>query len=76
MKPCTGCLSLLITSAYKKECRFTKFGTSHMKKCPCKICLVKVICKSMCKNFSTFAEEYNNRVSKREKFIYRKKSVV
>lgn len=56
IKDCEGCSTF---SADFGECKITNFGVKDMRKCPCKKCLVKVICIAACKDFD-FARKENN----------------
>lgn len=56
---CKGC-GLRIQFGHKKVCKLTPMDMDYIKDCPCKICLIKMSCSAMCKNFTkTFNHEFN-----------------
>jgi hypothetical protein len=58
---CEGCRSFL---NYYMECGFTKWGEKMIPKCPCSICLIKIMCTSSCKPFDIHIENLKNSNSK------------
>jgi hypothetical protein len=58
-KNCIGCLSLSrVPHDHKAECQYTNGGITSIPNCPCKECLIKMICDTTCENFSTTAKSY------------------
>ena len=56
---CKGC-GLRIQYERKKVCKLTPIEVTDIKDCPCKLCVLKMMCSSMCSNFvDTFDREYN-----------------
>jgi hypothetical protein len=51
---CMGCRSFKAFSANRNsiECLYTEPGATSLTNCPCKICLVKVMCKKKCNLFN------------------------
>lgn len=48
-RECIGCLT------YGKNCAIRRNGYLYdIKKCPCNICLLKVICQHACEEFKTY----------------------
>lgn len=49
---CEGCLS------YRKNCEIRRlehlYGMYDIKKCPCSICLLKVICQDACEEYNAY----------------------
>ena len=61
-KTCKGCYSF-------DECGIPyHHGWYEAEKCPCNICLVKVVCRGICDDFRTFMEQmrYPNEERKTE----------
>jgi hypothetical protein len=55
---CFGC-GLRVQFGHRKVCKLTPMEITDIKDCPCKICLFKMMCSSMCYNFvDTFDHEY------------------
>jgi hypothetical protein len=58
-KNCIGCLSLTRVPHYHKaECKYTNGGVTSIPNCPCKECLIKIICQTSCENFLHTANSY------------------
>jgi len=51
MESCRGCLGEL------NDCLFAEY--SKRFKCPCFICIVKVMCKGICNDFNDFMTRYS-----------------
>lgn len=60
IEECKGCKSL-IKLPIKRECRFTPEGVSDIPSCPCKDCLVKVLCVEVCDKLSILIIELDSR---------------
>lgn len=60
VEECKGCKSL-IKLPLKSECRFTPEGVLDIPICPCKDCLVKVLCVDVCDKLSILITELNSR---------------
>lgn len=57
---CIGCLSLTkVLFPHTGECKFTNDGITTIPYCECKICLLKVICKTACEKFLNTAKNYS-----------------
>ena len=54
LENCKGCLGRA------RNCFF--IGQAETFKCPCCICIVKVICNSICKEFEDFIGQYNEEI--------------
>jgi hypothetical protein len=55
---CKGC-GLRIQFGHRKVCKLTPTEITDIKDCPCKICLIKMMCSCMCSNFvNAFDLEY------------------
>jgi hypothetical protein len=57
---CDGCKQLKDYSTYVDEihleCRYTPFEVKSLENCPCKQCIIKIVCQERCQEFAT---EYN-----------------
>jgi hypothetical protein len=51
---CDGCKSLRFCHG-KFECVYTRIGIKELNKCPCKECLLKIICQESCPEFASAA---------------------
>jgi len=49
---CNGCASLLVDYV-GSECSYTTSGIKDLLDCPCKECLIKVMCQKRCYNFES-----------------------
>jgi len=58
---CKGC-ALRSQFGRRKECIMTESYIRDIKDCPCKICLIKMSCSSLC---SDFVKVFNKDIGKR-----------
>jgi len=49
---CTGCRSIMVTITNENECQYTIREIKDLLECPCKECLVKLMCNTTCPLFN------------------------
>lgn len=59
VEECRGCKSYIMLPL-KAECRFTIEGVSDIPDCPCKKCLVKVVCVEVCDPLSKIIKKLHS----------------
>jgi len=60
-KDCTGCLSKVhidIGKIERDECSHTDPSTLDIPNCPCKTCIVKAMCNTLCVDLVNAARDY------------------
>jgi len=67
--PCRGCY--IFENINKYICPLTdvlsKFNTSAIENCPCRICLVKGICSTTCQTFNDYIHKEGERMKDEQK---------
>jgi len=56
---CSGCPLYVLLETDERECKYFAFKRS-IAKCPCKECLLKVICTEFCGDFYTLDTSEDN----------------
>ena len=54
---CRGCVNL---SGNGVECFYTKVGIPAFSNCPCQICLIKLLCHTLCDDFFRMIDKEKN----------------
>ena len=66
VKNCKGCQAFIRMEPkdnhpIKRECAFTYNNYVTLPKCPCKECMVKIVCRHRCENLDKVIKKFNHR---------------